>query len=202
MPTRRATLLALAALAAAPAAARAQADPAVAFIQGRGEAMLAIVNSDAPQAAKQQQIARLLTETVDMDGVGRFVVGRYWRTASAEEQREFLRLFHDMLVETISARFGELRGLRFQVTGPTRRDEESQGVATIIERPGQPAAQVEWRVGQVGGQPRVVDLIAEGTSLRLTQRGEYTAVLQRNNGQFAALLAAMRRQLAQLQQQG
>jgi phospholipid transport system substrate-binding protein len=180
--------------------ASAQQDPAVAFIQRRGEQLLAIVNGDGPGTQKQQQVARLLAETVDMDGVGRFVVGRYWRTASQQEQREFLKLFHDLLVETISVRFGELKGLKFQVTGPTRRDEESQGVGTVIERPGQPPAAVEWRIAGQGSDLRVIDLIAEGTSLRLTQRGEYTAVLQRNSGRFDALLGAMKRQLAQLQQ--
>lgn len=180
--------------------ASAQQDPAVAFIQRRGEQLLAIINGDGPTTQKQQQVARLLAETVDMDGVGRFVVGRYWRTASQQEQREFLKLFHDLLVETISVRFGELKGLKFQVTGPTRRDEESQGVATVIERPGQPPAAVEWRIAGQGSELKVIDLIAEGTSLRLTQRGEYTAVLQRNSGRFEALLGAMKRQLAQLQQ--
>jgi len=198
----RRTVLASTALFALALAlpASAQQDPAVAFIQRRGEQLLAIVNGDGPGAQKQQQVARLLAETVDMDGVGRFVVGRYWRTASQQDQREFLKLFHDLLVETISVRFGELKGLKFQVTGPTRRDEESQGVATVIERPGQPPAAVEWRIAGQGSDLKVVDLIAEGTSLRLTQRGEYTAVLQRNSGRFDALLGAMKRQLAQLQQ--
>ena len=41
-------------------------------------------------------------------------------------------------------------------------------------------------------------MIAEGTSLRLTQRSEYSAVIQRNNGQVSALLAAMRNQIQQL----
>jgi len=36
---------------------------------------------------------------------------------------------------------------------------------------------------------------AEG---RLTQRSEYSAVIQRNNGQVSALLAAMRNQIQQL----
>jgi phospholipid transport system substrate-binding protein len=137
---------------------------------------------------------------VDVDGVGRFVTGRYWRTASAEEQAQFQKLFRDLLVETIGARFGELQGLRFAITGPTRRDEESAGVGTVITRPAQPPANVEWRVANEGGQLKVIDLIAEGTSLRLTQRSEYTSVLQRNGGRFAALLSAMERQLAQLRQ--
>jgi phospholipid transport system substrate-binding protein len=48
------------------------------------------------------------------------------------------------------------------------------------------------------GQPKVVDMIAEGTSLRLTTRSEYAAVIQRNGGRVAALLDAMRSQIAQL----
>ena len=53
-------------------------------------------------------------------------------------------------------------------------------------------------MGDVNGQPRVVDVIAEGTSLRLTQRSEYSSVIQRNNGQVGALLQAMRGQIQQL----
>jgi phospholipid transport system substrate-binding protein len=199
MPDRR-RLLMLALAACLPGAARAQGEPATAFIQGRGEALLAVVNGDGSQAEKRAAVEKLLLETVDVDGVGRFVTGRYWRTASAEEQRQFQGLFRDLLVETIGARFGELQGLKFRVTGATRRDEESAGVGTIIERPGQPPVAVEWRVAEQGSGFKVVDLIAEGTSLRLTQRGEYTSVLQRNNGRFAALLSAMQRQLAQLRQ--
>jgi phospholipid transport system substrate-binding protein len=202
VPTRRRLLatvaaISLAALATLPPQARAQASE-VAFLRNRGDQLLAIVNADTPEATKQDAVGRLLAETVDLDGVARFVVGRYWRTATAEEQKEYLSLFGELTKLTIAARFGELKGLKFQVLGPTRRDEEAQGIATLIERPGQPPATVEWKVAQIGPALKVVDLVAEGTSLRLTQRSEYTSVLQRNNGQFSGLMAAMRRQMAQL----
>ncbi len=196
MLTRRLLLAALP-LLCTTRAARAQAAE-TAFIRDKANALLAIVNGDASDAAKQDAVGKLLAEAVDVDGVARFVVGRYWRTATAQEQQEYSKLFGDLLRLTIAARFGELKGLNFQVLGPTRRDEEAQGVATVIERPGQPPANVEWKIAQVGGVLKVVDLVAEGTSLRLTQRSEYTSVLQRNNGQFAGLLSAMRRQVAQL----
>jgi phospholipid transport system substrate-binding protein len=41
-------------------------------------------------------------------------------------------------------------------------------------------------------------MIAEGTSLRLTTRSEYAAVIQRNGGRVTALLDAMRGQITQL----
>lgn len=205
MPARRAILVAAlaaaltASLPVAPSPAAA-ADAAAAFIRSKGEALVGIINSDAPLPQKKREVETLLGEAVDVTSVGRFVVGRYWRTATADQQQEFLKLFRDLLLETIAARFGELKGLKFEVTGNGRADEEGTGVITAIQRLDQPAANVEWRVADRGGQLKVVDLIAEGTSMRLTQRSEYTSVLQRNNGSFDALLAAMKRQLAQLRQ--
>jgi phospholipid transport system substrate-binding protein len=77
-----------------------------------------------------------------------------------------------------------------------QRTEDDVLVTTVIERPGSPAITLDWRVGDIGGQPKVVDLVAEGTSLRLTQRSEYSAVVQRGGNQVGALLVAMRQQLA------
>jgi phospholipid transport system substrate-binding protein len=55
---------------------------------------------------------------------------------------------------------------------------------------------VQWVVNQVGGRPRVIDVVAEGTSLRLTQRSDYAAYLSRNNNSVDALISAMKQQLA------
>ncbi|MFN8882111.1 MAG: ABC transporter substrate-binding protein, partial [Alphaproteobacteria bacterium] len=71
-------------------------------------------------------------------------------------------------------------------------------VSTLVERPNTPPFALDWRVAEIAGQPRVVDMIAEGTSLRLTTRSEYASVIQRNGGRVTALLDAMRGQIAQL----
>ena len=43
------------------------------------------------------------------------------------------------------------------------------------------------------GQPKIEDVVAEGTSLRITRRSAYTAYLDRNGGNVDALLTAMAR---------
>jgi phospholipid transport system substrate-binding protein len=180
--------------------ARAQPDPgrAAAFIQATGQEMVAAINSNAPVAQRRQQVAAILRRAVDVEGVGRFILGRWWRQASPAEQQEYMRLFEETLIRNLSARFGEYQGVRFSLGRTQQRTEDDVLVNTIIERPNQAPFSLDWRVGEVGGQPRVVDVIAEGTSLRLTQRSEYSSVIQRNNGQIAALLAAMRNQIQQL----
>jgi phospholipid transport system substrate-binding protein len=108
-------------------------------------------------------------------------------------------LFEETLVRSLSARFGELRGVTFEVGRAQPRGEDGVSVATTVNRPGQPPVALDWLVSEASGRPLIIDLVAEGTSLRITQRSEYSAVIQRGGGRLEALLDAMRRQLAQLE---
>jgi phospholipid transport system substrate-binding protein len=203
-PMERRLILAAPALLAAtlaPRRARADVDPAraTAFVRDAGNELVAAINDPRLDvAARRERVAAVLRRAVDIEGVGRFILGRYVRQASPAELAEYNRLFDDIIVRNLSARFGEYRGVRFSLGRSQQRTEEDVLVNTIIERPNQPAFSLDWRVAEVGGVPRVVDVIAEGTSLRLTTRSEYSAVIQRNGGRVGALLDAMRNQIAQL----
>ncbi|MBC7433276.1 MAG: ABC transporter substrate-binding protein [Rubritepida sp.] len=191
-------LLALAlALPALPRGAAAQMDTgrAIAFIRAAGDELVAAINQPGlSAAARQERVAAVLRRTVDIEGVGRFVLGRFWRVAAPTEQQEYLRLFEASLIRNLAGRFGEYQGVRFSLGRTQSRTEDDALVSTVVQRPGQTAFNLDWRVGDVGGHPRIVDLIAEGTSLRLTQRSEYASVVQRGSGQVSALLVAMRAQ--------
>jgi phospholipid transport system substrate-binding protein len=47
-----------------------------------------------------------------------------------------------------------------------------------------------------GGSPKIVDVVAEGTSLRLTQRSDYASYLSQHGNNVDALIAAMKAQLS------
>lgn len=195
------TPLIAAGLVALPRAGRAQVDPAsaAAFIQGAGNELVAAINDPRLDLTRRRdRVAATLRRTIDVEGTGRFILGRYARQASPAELAEYNRLFDDIIVRNLSARFGEYRGVKFSLGRSQQRTEEDVLVNTIVERPNTPAFSLDWRVSEVGGHPRVVDVIAEGTSLRLTTRSEYSAVIQRNGGRVASLLDAMRNQIAQL----
>jgi phospholipid transport system substrate-binding protein len=200
--SRRLLLGGLAASGMAAPSARAQQTDiarATAFIQATGVELVAAINAtNAPVAQRRDRVAQILRRAVDVDGVGRFILGRWWRTATAEQQQEYLQLFEQVLIRNLSARFGEYQGVRFSLGRTQARTEEDALVSTLVERPGNPAFGLDWRVAEVGGQPKVVDVIAEGTSLRLTTRSEYSSVISRNGGSVAALLAAMRQQIQTL----
>ena len=181
-------------------AARAEIDSgrAAGFIRSLGQELVSTFDSNEPSARRRDKVAEILRRTVDIEGVGRFILGRWWRQASPTEQQEYLRLFEATLTRNLSARFGEYRGVRFSLDRAPQRNEDSVLVSTVVMRPNAAPLSLDWRVGEIGGQPKVVDMIAEGTSLRLTQRSEYSSVIQSHGGQVAALLVAMRNQLQQL----
>jgi phospholipid transport system substrate-binding protein len=188
----------LAPLAVSQAQAAIDINRASAFINTTGQELVGAINARQDVATRRQRVAQVLGKAVDVDGVGRFILGRWWRTATPAEQQEYMKLFQETLIRNLSARFGEYEGVRFSLGRSQQRTEDDALVNTIIERPGNPAFSLDWRVGDVGGQPQIVDVIAEGTSLRLTQRSEYSAVISRNGGKISALLDAMRGQVAAL----
>jgi phospholipid transport system substrate-binding protein len=186
---------------ALPQVGRAEMDlnRATTFVQTAGNELVAAINDPRLDLnARREKVAQILRRTIDIEGTGRFILGRYVRQATPAEIAEYNRLFDDIIVRNLSARFGEYRGVRFSLGRSQQRTEEDALVNTIIERPNTPPFSLDWRVSEIGGQPRVVDVIAEGTSLRLTTRSEYSAVIQRNGGRVASLLEAMRNQITQL----
>lgn len=172
---------------------------AVSLIEDAGRKMVDLINDPASSAEqKRQNAATLLRSYVDLPGVGRFVLGRFVRGADAAVVREFQTTFEEWIVRNLASRFGEFAGVTFQVARALPRDEGAVEVQTLIAQGGRQPALLGWRVENVGNAPKIVDLIAEGTSLRLTTRSEYSSFLSQNNGDIARLTARLKQQLASL----
>jgi phospholipid transport system substrate-binding protein len=178
-----------------PPAGAQTASQAAAFIHETGNAMVQVVNGEAPEDQRAQAMARIIDERVDVNGIARFCLGPFWRQASAAQQQQFLELFHRVLVFNINAKMGDYRGVTFTITH-TAPAQGGQMVSTVIKRPTQPPANVDWVVQDVGGSPKIVDVIAEGTSLKVTQRSDYSSFIMHNNQSIQALLDAMKRQIS------
>lgn len=181
---------------AAGPGAHAQAGSAAAatqFINSLGQRLVAIVNQDTGAAQERQEMRPLIEQAVAIDEIGQFVLGLYWRRATAAQRQQFLHLFHDVLINNIVGKLGEFKGVSYRMTQTQARGGEFY-VGTTITRPNQQPANVQWVVSFASGQPKVIDLYAEGTSLRLTQRADYASYLARNGNNLDALLAALRRQ--------
>ena len=185
-------------LAASGLPARAQADrsaEATRFVEQFGARLVAIVNAGESLAQKREQMRPLIERALAVDEIGTFVLGRYWRIATPAQRQRFLHLFHAVLINNIVAKLGDFRGVSFRMSQTTVRDGDYL-VGTIITRPNQQPNNAQWIVSFEQNRPEIIDVLAEGTSLRLTQRSDYAAYISRNNNSVEALLNALEKQAA------
>lgn len=185
-------LLGIAALAR-PARA-ADPDAAASFVDTMLRELLAIANGSGTLEAKRAALAKVVDARVNVEAVARFCLGRFWRTASAPQQAEFTQLFRRWLIRSVTEKVGEYQGVTYTM-GKAARREADVAVATIVNRPGNAPNKVDWVV-DAEGLPMVIDVIAEGTSLRLTQRSDYAAFMSRNGNNVQALIDALKQQAA------
>ena len=202
MQTRRlalilALLTPLPGLAPRAALAALTAEQATSFVQSTGNQLLAVINGPGDPASKAQKLQPIIDAAVDVDEVGRFCLGRFWRMASPAQQSRIPEAVPQRAAERASAgKLGEYQ--RREVHHRPRRRRAPtpwwcrpwwSGRTT---RPTMSAgSSPTWRAPR-----KIVDVIAEGTSLRVTQRSDYDSYLSRNGNSVTALIDAMRAQIA------
>ena len=151
-----------------------------------------VLSNKVPRAERLARFRELYQQNFDGPGIARFVLGRYWRSASEQEQQEYLKLFQDYVVFVYGTRLSDFNGERFKVRG-SRTDESGTIVSTdIISQKGDAPIKVDWRLITDHGAFKINDVIIEGISMLVTQRSEFASVIQRHGGQVGELLAMMR----------
>ncbi len=177
-------------------AAHAQASSDTEFVRALSVKLTAVVNGSGSTAEKKTQVLPLLNQDVDVDAIGRFCLGRFWRTASPDQQQRYLGLFHQVLVNSITGHLGDYKGVAIAVGSASAQGDGRTSVPTVISRPGQPNTNVQWIVSDSSGSPKVVDVMAEGVSLSINERDDYTSYLARHGNSVDALIAALTRQVS------
>ena len=151
-----------------------------------------VLSKKVPRAERLARFRQLYLADFDGPGIARFVLGRYWRSASEQEQQEFLRLFEDYVVFVYGTRLSNFGGETFKIRG-SRTDESGTIVSTDILSPnGDAPIKLDWRLITDHGSFKINDVIIEGISMLVTQRSEFATVIQRHGGQVGELLAMMR----------
>jgi phospholipid transport system substrate-binding protein len=149
-------------------------------------------NHDLKSADKKSRFRKLLNESFDMNTISRFALGRYWRASTPEQRKEYQKLFQAMVIEVYSQRFSEYSDQEFETKGYRVDSQTDTIVTSVIRSPSGPDIQVDWRVRYKNNRYKVVDIIVEGVSMSLTQRSDFSSVIQRGGGNVSVLLAHLR----------
>ncbi|MDE2229980.1 MAG: ABC transporter substrate-binding protein [Alphaproteobacteria bacterium] len=174
----------------------APTDPS-AFVDGLVQQALSILrNPQMPDAQREERFSTLLHSGFDIPRIARFVLGRYWLSASDQDRDRFSHLFADWVVRTYSARFKEYSGETIKVTGARSESATSYVVSSqLIHANGAPPTTIYWHVRKADDDMKIVDVEVEGVSMALTEREEIASVIQRSGGSVASLNQELQQRL-------
>jgi phospholipid transport system substrate-binding protein len=145
------------------------------------------------QPDRESRFGALLDQDFDFQTIARFVLGRYWQTASDDQKEQFAKVFRDYVVLAYSNRFNEFSGASFKVTGQRPESETTELVSTQVQRrDGGAPAHVDWRVRKGADGYKITEVIVDGISMSLTHRQEFAAIIERNGGNIGDLIAQLR----------
>lgn len=185
-------------VAAIPASQAQPLDPevtSVAFVQKMGDkALTSLTGKDISDEIRAQRVRALLRDNFDIKTIGRFVLGPSWRTATDAQKKEYMGLFEDMIVETYSQRFKEYSGQSFKVSSAARLSERDTLVKSSIVQENGPPVSVDWRVRSKNGDMKVVDVIVEDISMSVTQRSDFSSVINSGGG-MDGLIKSLRKRV-------
>ncbi|HLN23655.1 MAG TPA: ABC transporter substrate-binding protein [Patescibacteria group bacterium] len=187
-----------------PATARAESgDEARQYVESLAQrAISTVADKQISEKERDERFRNLFVSSFDIPEIGRFVLARYWRIASPDQQQEFVRLFEEMTVLTWAKRFRDYSGEHLEALDSNRDGDHGWMIDSRIVRNQGPPIPVQWRLREGPEGLRVVDLIVEGVSLAITHRSDYGAAMQGNGGKIDALLSTMRTKIDQLKAAG
>ena len=177
------------------AQATVSADAAQQMIQEVGTQVLAILRDQGlDNRQKFERLVALLDGPIDLELIARLILGRHWRSASEAQRAEYLQLFRAFALDNLASRLHVYDGQDFEIVGAQAVDERDAVVATRVTGGSRPPLKVDWRVRKRDdGHLVAIDVIVEGVSLIVTQRSEFSAVIERRG--MDGLLAELRQRV-------
>lgn len=169
-----------------------------AFIQKLADdAIRQLTDANITNDEQEKRFRGIVKDYVAFETIARWVLGRYWKSASDAQQARYLGLFEDLMVVTYAPRFQNYGGEKLSITATRAIENEQWMVQSAIGKPGgSKELRVDWRVRKADNTFRIIDIMVEGLSMAQTQRSEFSSVLKNNGGDLDALMGDLEGRLA------
>lgn len=173
------------ALALNTAEARQLIDRLVAEIQG-------IIDSGRSETQMYRDFEGIFAKYADVPTIARFTLGPDARSASASEMQAYTNAFASYIARKYGKRFREFIGGRIEVKSANAiRNGFAVKTTTLLR--GKSPFEVEFLVSDRSGRDVFYDMLIEGVSLLKSEAVEVRAMLDRNRGSIAGLIADLNR---------
>jgi len=176
--------------------AAAPADPASLVTELGAQLGQVLSDRTLSPVAQKERFHAILDADFDFPVISRFVLGRYWQGSNDAFHREFVSVFEDYVIQSLSARFAVYSGDSIRVMGTHSESEHSTIVSTTIVHPdGTSQPNVDWRVQDKSAGLKIADVSVAGVSMAVSYREQIAAVIDRDGGQVASVISTLREKI-------
>ncbi len=175
----------LAAVAAGPALAINEAQ-ATALIEKAVADINKVISSGKPVNGMIKDFERIFAKYGDVEILARSALGPDARTASKSQLRAYTKAYQGYVARKYGKRFNEFVGGQVDVISG-RPVKSFYEVKAQVKLRGRAPFEVNFLVSDKSGQNRFFDMIIEGVSLRLSEKAEIGAILDRHKGNIDLL---------------
>jgi len=148
-----------------------------------------ILSSKLSDEEKILKLIKIGEDSVDINGVGLYTLGKYRKTLTDSQKEEYKVLFKNYFLKSFSGRLVGYSDAKIAVLSEEIKNEKYTIVFTkLIGNSERPEVKIDWRVYTKDPEnPLIRDLIIEGLSLARTQKEEFSSIIENNNGNIEAL---------------
>lgn len=115
----------------------------------------------------------------DFELMSRLVLARHWRTATPEQQRQFVDAFRQLLIRTYGTSLSQYSGQQVDfLPSPADPDPKRATVRTQVRQPDGPPIPITYQLRQTGDTWKVFDVVIEGLSLVQNYRTSFASEIQ------------------------
>ena len=163
------------------------------FISEITDAASNILKQNISIEEKAEKLIIIAEETVDIDGIGLYSLGKHRKVINKEELIKYKSIFRKYFLKSFSSRLSQYSDPKINVLSQNVINEKYTIVSSIlVETSERPEIKIDWRVYTKNPEnPLIRDLIIEGLSLARTQKEEFSSILNSNDGNIEALFKSL-----------
>jgi phospholipid transport system substrate-binding protein len=174
--------------------ASANTKDAANFINDLADRVISILkNPQISTKNKEDQLNSIFVKSVDTKWIGKFAMGKYWRSITPTQQEQYLDLYSDYLTGLYVPNFRKYTGNIVKIINVSEvRPKEFLVQTNLTDSLNTMNIKIDYMlIQQDSGIENFVifDVIAEGVSLITAQRAEVGSVMK--DGNFNSLVALL-----------
>ena len=153
-----------------------------------------ILSSQDTEEFKIQELIKIAENSVDIDGIGFYTLGKHRKSLNDEQKDEFKKIFRKYFLKSFSTRLIQYKEAKIVIISEDIKSEKYTIVKSkLLATSNRPEISIEWRVyTKDPSKPLIRDLIIEGLSLARTQREEFNSIITNNDGNISALFTSLK----------